>query len=175
MITKLTGVTTKDLQSKGVTFQRAMDHFLSFLRRCKITMLVGYNHTFDWRFLIKSCIREDYRKLPEMRTLDVMEISKSHFTGSARPASFKLVDVYHHVFHESFRAHQATDDALATLRLALYFSRMALVRRSFESCVLVRTICAKVLQSSNSRVAADYSCTKCHKRVSRFFSHLCIK
>jgi DNA polymerase III epsilon subunit-like protein len=175
-ITQLTGIRTTDIEKHGIPFHQALVDFVAFLRTSRCIVLAGYNHGFDWRFLVAMCQREGL-VVPSVNVVDVLTLVRERFRGiraeQDKPKSFKLVDVYEFFFHTPLtQAHNASADAVATLRVADAFTRQAISNRVLYSATLVQGI-QKKKESIIAFEKGEFKCRTCTARHSKYFAHTC--
>ena len=110
---------TPDMVQTAPTFFAAFDDFAALAEGCDTW--AGYNTKFDKDILWFQLLRYGFeRSFPWPRKdLDVMKLASDRLSiegkrGNKRP---KLIEIYEHLFGESFEAHDALEDIRATARV----------------------------------------------------------
>lgn len=115
---KITGIGPEQVKD-APTFFAVFDKFAELAQSCDTWS--GYNTKFDKDILWHQLLRYGFeRSFPWPRLdLDVMKLASEHMAmqgkrGTKRP---KLIEIYEHLFNESFDAHDALEDIRATARV----------------------------------------------------------
>lgn len=115
---KVHGITPDKVQ-EAPTFFAIFDQFAEMAEGCDTWS--GYNTKFDQDVLWHQLLRYGFeRRFPWPRKdLDVMRLAKDHMAmeGKRGNKNPKLVEIYEHLFHETFDAHDALEDIRATARV----------------------------------------------------------
>lgn len=110
-ITELTGITTEDLQERGLELSTGLAELSDFI---KDTVIVGYNFEFDETFLM-AALQETRQAEFTNPTRDLMPIVK---TAQEFLDNYRLATVLKAYQIENTDPHHALSDAKATLMLA---------------------------------------------------------
>lgn len=109
-ISKLTGITSYDLEKNGIPQEKALKQFLEF---CGDDILVGHNIEFDMRFLQISCKNNGF-PIIKNRIVDTISLAKKKIKNTPR-YSLSAVASYFGIEHEV--KHRAIDDCILTYRI----------------------------------------------------------
>ncbi|MDO5029669.1 MAG: DEDD exonuclease domain-containing protein [Corynebacterium sp.] len=113
-ITKLTGITTADVEN-APQLGTAMNRFLEFARG---TVWVAHNAKFDMGFLRQACI--DLRlEWPSPTTVDTLTLARRTI-NRAQVGSYRLSNLARFVGSAQRPTHRALDDARATVDVLYY-------------------------------------------------------
>ena len=111
-ITRLTGITDRDLREQGVSEARAAAQIADMLSEPN-TLLVAYNAQFDLVFLYWLLQRNDRAScLKHVKLLDALTVYRDR-----RPYPHKLSDAIASYRLSGSNSHRSLDDAKATLEL----------------------------------------------------------
>lgn len=108
-ITKLTGISSEDILSKGVPIENALRQFISFIGE---STLVGHNIRFDIDFLQSACQKTGLSVIAN-KTLDTMRISRKKLYLS----NYSLSTVSEHFGIERAQLHRAVKDCETTFKV----------------------------------------------------------
>lgn len=121
---KVHGITPEQVE-QAPTFFAVFDEFARLAQGCDTWG--GYHTKFDKDVLWHQLLRYGFeRSFPWPRNdLDVMKLAQDRMVmegkrGMKRP---KLVEIYEHLFHETFEAHDALEDIRATARVLKELSK----------------------------------------------------
>lgn len=109
VITKLTGITTEELNKNGVDIKQAMEEFRGF---CGKAILVGYNINFDMKFLQAAC-KNNELPLINNKQIDTMVLARKKLNIK----SYTLIAVAENLGIEGVPTHRALADCLLTQRI----------------------------------------------------------
>lgn len=109
-ITKLTGITSNDLEKNGISQEKALKQFLAF---CEDDILVGHNINFDMRFLQISC-KNNGLPIIKNRIVDTMTLARKKIRYTSR-YSLSAIATHFGIEHEI--KHRALDDCILTYRI----------------------------------------------------------
>lgn len=109
-ISRLTGITSNDLEKNGISLEKALRQFLDF---CGDDILVGHNIDFDMRFLQISCKNNGF-SIIKNRIVDTMKLARKKIRFISR---YSLSAVAAHFGIENEVKHRALDDCLLTYRI----------------------------------------------------------
>lgn len=109
-ISRLTGITSYDLEKNGFSQENAIKQFLEF---CGDDILVGHNIDFDMRFLQISCKNNGF-PIIKNRIVDTKTLAKKKIKNASR-YSLSAVALHFGIEHEV--KHRAIDDCELTYRI----------------------------------------------------------
>lgn len=109
-VSRLTGITSNDLETKGISLEKALKQFLDF---CGNDILVGHNIDFDMRFLQISCKNNGFPMIKN-RIADTMTLARKKIRYASR---YSLSAVAAHFGIELEVKHRALEDCILTYRI----------------------------------------------------------
>ncbi len=111
-ITRLTGITDRDLREQGIAEAQAAERISGLLSEPD-TLLVAYNAQFDLVFLYWLLQRNGFAScLKKVKLLDALTVYRDR-----RPYPHKLSDAIESYHLNGSNSHRSLDDAKATLEL----------------------------------------------------------
>lgn len=109
-VSRLTGITSNDLETKGISLEKALKQFMDF---CGNDILVGHNIDFDMRFLQISCKNNGFPMIKN-RIVDPLALARKKIRYASR---YSLSAVAAHFGFEHEVKHRAINDCILVYRI----------------------------------------------------------